>query len=80
MIDNESTTDIKAKMSLFGFWAAVVFTVAVIFSGITATAAWKTPSLISGIILVPVFTVLMADIHDYAPTGRKIYSRPRAEL
>ncbi len=72
---NESTPYIQSKMSSFGFWAAVVCTVAVIFSGITATAAWKTPSLISGIILVPVFTVLMACIHDYAPAERKIFSR-----
>jgi len=75
MIDNESTSDIQPKMSLFGFWAAVVFTVAVIFSGITATAAWKIPSLISGLILVPVFTVLMVCIHDYARTERKSFSR-----
>jgi MFS family permease len=75
MIDNELTTDIQPKMSLLGFCAAVVFTVAVIFSGITATAAWKTPSLISGIILVPVFTVLMACIHDYARTQRRLFSR-----
>jgi hypothetical protein len=75
MIDNESTTDIQPKMSLFGFWAAVVFTVAVIFSGITATAAWKIPSLISGLILVPVFMVLMVCIHDYARTERKLFSR-----
>jgi hypothetical protein len=72
---NESTPNARFKISSFGFWAAVVFTVAVIFSGITATAAWKTPSLISGIILVPVFTVLMACIHDYARTERKICSR-----
>ena len=75
MVENESITDVQPKMSLFGFWAAVVFTVAVIFSGITATAAWKTPSLISGIILVPVFTVLMACIHDYARTERKLFTR-----
>ena len=75
MVENELTTDVQPKMSLFGFWAAVVFTVAVIFSGITATAAWKTPSLISGIILVPVFTVLMACIHDYARTERKLFTR-----
>jgi hypothetical protein len=75
MIQNKSTIDIRPKMSSLGFLAAVVFTVAVIFSGITATAAWKIPSLISGIILVPVFTVLMACVHEYAPTVRKIYSR-----
>jgi hypothetical protein len=75
MIDNGSTTNLQPKMPLLGFWAAVVFTVAVIFSGITATAAWKIPSLISGLILVPVFTVLMVCIHDYALTERKIFSR-----
>ena len=75
MVESESITDVQPKMSLFGFCAAVVFTVAVIFSGITATAAWKTPSLISGIILVPVFTVLMACIHDYARNERKLFTR-----
>ena len=74
MVEREAITDVRPKMSSFGFWAAVVFTVAVIFSGITATAAWKTPSLISGIILIPVFMVLIACIHDYARTERKIFS------
>ena len=75
MIENESTPTMRPKVSALGFWAAAVFTVAVIFSGITATAAWKTPSLISGIVLIPVFTVLMACIHDYARTERKVFSR-----
>jgi MFS family permease len=75
MAKNEPTSDARSKMLSFGFWSAVVFTVAVIFSGITATAAWKTPSLISGIILVPIFTVLMTCIHDYAPEQRKLFSR-----
>ena len=75
MMKNESTMNGRPKTSSFGFWSAVVFTVAVLFAGITATAAWKIPSLISGIITVPVFTVLMACIHDYARTERKIFSR-----
>ena len=75
MVEKELAPNIRLKMSSFGFWAAVVFTVAVIFSGITATAAWKTPSLISGLILVPVFTVLIVCIHDYAIIEKKIFSR-----
>ena len=72
---NKTSPDLQVKVSSFGFWAAVVFTVAVIFSGITATAAWKIPSVISGIITVLVFTVFMACIHDYARTERKTFSR-----
>ena len=72
---NEPVKDVHSKVSLFGFYSALVFTVAVIFSGITATAAWKIPSVISGIITVLVFTVLMACIHDYARTERKTFSR-----
>jgi len=75
MNGNEPDKDIHSKVSLFGFYSALVFTVAVIFSGITATAAWKMPSVISGIITVPVFAVLMACIHDYARTERKFFSR-----
>jgi hypothetical protein len=75
MMKNESTINMRPKMPSFGFWAAVVFTVAVIFSGITATVAWKIPALISGITLVPVFMVLMACVHDYARAERKILSR-----
>ncbi len=75
MMKNESTINMRPRMPSFGFWAAVVFTVAVIFSGITATVAWKIPALISGITLVPVFMVLMACVHDYARAERKILSR-----
>ena len=75
MIGNEPDTGVHSKVSSFGFYSALVFTVAVIFSGITATAAWKIPSVISGIITVPAFTALMASIHDYARTERKIFSR-----
>ena len=67
--------NVQPKTSSFGFWSAVVFTVAVLFAGITATAALKMPSLISGIITVPAFTVLMACIHDYARTERRLFSR-----
>ena len=59
-------------MSL-GFWTAVITTILVVFAGITATTAMKIPSLLSGILLVPVFTVLMACVYDYAPAQRKIY-------
>jgi hypothetical protein len=60
---------------LLGFWSAIAMTVAVLFSGISASAAIKMPSLISGIILIPVFIVFMACIHEYAPSGKKFFSR-----
>jgi hypothetical protein len=75
MVKNESTQDIRPKMSSLGFWSAVVMTVVVVFSGITASTAMKIPSLLTGIILVPTFTVLMACVHDYARPERKIYTR-----
>lgn len=74
MVENKSTPYIRPKMSSQGFWSAVVATVVVIFSDITATTTLKIPSLLSGIILVPVFTVLMVCVHDYVPTKRKTYS------
>jgi hypothetical protein len=63
------------KMARLGFWSAVIMTIAVIFSGITATTAMKIPSLVSGIVLIPVFVLLMACIHEYAPADKKIFSR-----
>jgi hypothetical protein len=75
MAENVSTPDMRPKNSSLGFWSAVVATVVVIFSGITATTAMKIPAFLSGIILVPAFTVLMACVHDYARTDRRIFSR-----
>jgi hypothetical protein len=63
------------KMARLGFWSAVIMTIAVIFSGITATTAMKIPSLVSGIILIPIFILLMACIHEYSPADKKIFSR-----
>src|SRR4030042_5604959 len=63
------------KMARLGFWSAIIMTIAVIFSGITATTAMKIPSLVSGIVLVPIFILLMACIHEYAPADKKIFSR-----
>ena len=63
------------KMASVGFWTAIIMTIAVIFSGITATTAMKIPSLVSGIILIPIFILLMACIHEFAPTDRKFFSR-----
>jgi hypothetical protein len=63
------------QMASFGFWSAVIMTIAVIFSGITASTAMKIPSLVSGIILIPVFILLIACIHEYSPADRKFYSR-----
>jgi hypothetical protein len=63
------------QMAVLGFWSAIIMTIAVIFSGITATTAMKIPSLVSGIILIPIFILLMACIHEFATANRKIFSR-----
>ena len=78
MSRNESSTlfvDMNHKMISLGFWSAVSMTIVVIFSGITASTAMKIPSLVSGIILIPVFILLIACIHEYSPAGRKFFSR-----
>ena len=63
------------KMASLGFWSAIIMTIAVIFSGITASTAMKIPGLVSGIILIPTFILLMACIHEYSPADKKIFSR-----
>ncbi len=50
MSKKKQSSDVYSKVPISGFYSAIVFTIAVIFSGITATAAWKIPSLITGII------------------------------
>jgi len=78
MSKRESTNiskEMDRKMASLGFWSAIIMTIAVIFSGITATTAMKIPSLVSGILLIPIFILLMACIHEFAPTDRKIFSR-----
>jgi hypothetical protein len=67
--------DMNHKLISLGFWSAVIMTIAVIFSGITASTAMKIPSLVSGIILIPVFILLIACIHEYSPADRKFFSR-----
>ena len=63
------------KLISLGFWSAILMTIAVIFSGITASTAMKIPSLVSGIILIPVFILLIACIHEYSPADLKFFSR-----
>jgi hypothetical protein len=78
MSKSESTKrnkEIDRKIASLGFWSAIIMTIAVIFSGITATTAMKIPSLVSGIILIPIFILMMACIHEYAPADKKIFSR-----
>jgi hypothetical protein len=78
MSRNESSNsfvDMNHKMTSLGFWSAVIMTIAVIFSGITASTAMKIPSLVSSIILIPVFILLIACIHEYSPADRKFFSR-----
>ena len=72
---SNSLEEMNRKVSSFGFWSAVMMTIAVIFSGITASTAMKIPSVVSGIILIPVFILFMACIHEYAPADRKFFSR-----
>jgi hypothetical protein len=50
-------------------------TIAVTFSGITASTAMKIPSLVSGFVLIPVFILFMACIHEYSPADKKFFSR-----
>ena len=73
MAGKADMTEFKAET--YGFWAAVIATVLLIFSGITASTALKIPSLVSGILLVPAFVLLMASIHECAPAGRKAFSQ-----
>lgn len=72
---SNSSLDMNHKLTSLGFWSAVIMTIAVIFSGITASTAMKIPSLVSGIILIPVFILLIACIHEYSPADRKFFSR-----
>ena len=72
---SNSSLDMNHKLTSLGFWSAVIMTIAVIFSGITASTAMKIPSLVSGIILIPVFFLLIACIHEYSPADRKFFSR-----
>jgi hypothetical protein len=66
---------VELKFAAYGFWAAVVASVLVVFSGITASTALKIPSLLSGILLIPSFVLLMACIHGYVPAERKVFSQ-----
>ena len=78
MSENDPTRrplEMHGEMAALGFWSAVVATVALVFSGITATTAMKIPSLVSGLLLVPAFVVLMACVHNYAPAERRTFSR-----
>jgi hypothetical protein len=78
MSKSESTTRFKEmdrKIISLGFWSAIIMTIAVIFSGITASTAMKIPSLVSGIILIPIFILMMACIHEFSPVEKKIFSR-----
>jgi hypothetical protein len=78
MAKSESTDrdiEMDRKIASLGFWSAIIMTIAVIFSGITATTAMKIPSLVSGIILIPIFILMMACIHEYSPADKKIFSR-----
>ena len=63
------------NLATHGFWVAVVATILIIFSAITASTAIKIPSLVSGILLVPAFVMLMACVHEYSPAGKKSFSR-----
>jgi hypothetical protein len=70
----KNSVQINHQYALIGFWSAIFMTVVVTFAGISASAAMKMPSLISGIILIPIFIVFMACIHEYAPADKKLFS------
>ena len=72
---SNSLSDMNHKLISLGYWSAIIMTIAVIFSGITASTAMKIPSLLSGIFLIPVFILLMACIHEYSPADKKFFSR-----
>ena len=72
---SNSSFDMNHKLTSLAFWSAVIMTIAVIFSGITASTAMKIPSLVSGIILIPIFILLIACIHEHSPADRKFFSR-----
>ena len=66
MSSNASSTslvDMNHKLTSLGYWSAIIMTIAVIFSGITASTAMKIPSLVSGIFLIPVF-ILINGVHS----------------
>ncbi|MCU0486099.1 MAG: hypothetical protein MUC85_08320 [Anaerolineales bacterium] len=69
------SSQLDHNYALLGFWSAIAMTIAVLFSGISASTALKMPSLISGIILIPIFILFMTCIHEYAPTEKKLCSR-----
>ncbi len=75
MADGKSSVNIQPITLRLGFWAAILATATVIIAGITAKAASGNSSLIFGFMLIPLMMVLLAVIHDYAPPGRKIFSR-----
>jgi hypothetical protein len=70
-----NNNQISRQYASLGFWSAMIMTIAVIFSGATASTAMKFPSLISGFILIPVFLFFMACIHEYSPPDKKFFSR-----
>ncbi len=75
MAASKSSASIQPFTLRLGFWVAILATVALNVSAITATMDLETPSLIFGFILIPSIMVLLAAIHDYAPPERKIFSR-----
>ena len=50
---SNSSSEMNHKLISLGFWSAIIMTIAVIFSGITASTAMKIPSLLSGIFSDP---------------------------
>ncbi len=72
MADSKSSVNIGTITLRLGFWAAILATVEVIISGITAKMFSGNSSLISGFTLIPLMTALLAVIHDYAPRAKNL--------
>ncbi len=72
--DAEIKSGYASEVAGRGFWAAVVTTVLLIFSGVTASTALKIPSLITGLLLVPAFVLLMVFVHEWALPGKKAFT------
>jgi len=64
----------KLLVFQLGFWSATIATLLLVLSGVTATASIQPLGTIMGFLLTPTFLVVMACIHCYAPSDKKVFS------
>jgi len=69
-------SDLTEKRHIYrlGFWSAIIATLLVAVAGITATASIQPFATVIGFLLTSSFLVVMACIHCYASTERKVFS------